>query len=331
MDKRLIKTLGTIGGAALIFCIIGFTIVHTFLYKLEVNGLYFFTNEYYVEAGGKFLLEMIRSPLLAPHFFLPFLVLLLFWMPYNREKISPTSLSVEQRVRVLGIVILMICIYQVLLNFGKIYTNVVFQKLIQYIGAIVEVKDSSEKSHTLTFFNFCVPIIITTAIFLYRFRDIIKGNYIDKLLYISVFTVTILFTSIVPVAYGLHLYDWKIAPIITSDLFPAPLQHNQNSEFSSSSGVADSAAEQSQPNQSNGLNSPKGLMGRFGKNYLLLETGPSTQCILVRTVAPEDIRNMTFDIKYKSSFREKIMDFDKDKRLLVEKTDDELIDDILGE
>jgi hypothetical protein len=72
-------------------------------------------------------------------------------------------------------------------------------------------------------------------------------------------------------------------------------------------------------------------MGRFGKNYLLLETGPSTQCFLVRTVGPEDIGNMTFDIKIKSSFREKIMDFDKDKTMLDKKTKDELIDDILAD
>ncbi len=64
---NLLKAIAILGGDTAIFYAFGFTIVQTFIHKTQLEGIFSFSSEFYVDAGGKFLLEMIRAPLFAPY------------------------------------------------------------------------------------------------------------------------------------------------------------------------------------------------------------------------------------------------------------------------
>jgi hypothetical protein len=65
LTQLLIRAAGALGGGAVVFYVLGFTVVQTYVYKNELGGMFWFTNAFYGDAGAKFLLEMIRAPLLA--------------------------------------------------------------------------------------------------------------------------------------------------------------------------------------------------------------------------------------------------------------------------
>ena len=83
------KVLGLFGGGAILFYAIGFTIVKTYISAIHLDGMIWFTREFYVDAGASFLLEIIEAPFLKPLIFLPYVFVLYLLVP--KKSLKPKS------------------------------------------------------------------------------------------------------------------------------------------------------------------------------------------------------------------------------------------------
>jgi len=79
MGQQLLKFAGALGGAAVVFYAIGFTVVQTYVHRHQLGSVFLFTDEFYRDAGAVFLLDMIRAPILGFYIFIPYLFIL-FWL-----------------------------------------------------------------------------------------------------------------------------------------------------------------------------------------------------------------------------------------------------------
>jgi len=74
MGQHLLKFVGALGGAAVVFYAIGFTVVQTYVHRHQLGSVFLFTDEFYRDAGAVFLLDMIRAPILGFYIFIPLFV-----------------------------------------------------------------------------------------------------------------------------------------------------------------------------------------------------------------------------------------------------------------
>jgi hypothetical protein len=298
----LIKVFGLLGGGAVVFYVLGFIVVQTFIYKNEIEGMFWFTNEFYRDAGAKFLLEMVRAPLLAFYVFLPYLLILFFLVPKkeNLEKASSANesslvagnenstelpseqgtLAVKQWMKVTSLVIIMALTYAIALSFdyligkegvSKFITNV-FPNPTNYPSPVIQ--------QSLAFFSMVMPIVIALALFLYHFRGRLLAGSKSRIAYQVTFVAYLLFLTIVPIAFGFHLYDWKIVPVEEPQ-------------------VISNLISEDKPQTSLRL----WLLGRFGDKYLFFKkTGIKARGV-VEVFDEEQIKFLNFDPKRADSLR----------------------------
>ena len=90
MAQSFIKILGVVGGGAVVFYTFGFIVVQSYIHSIGLEGMFWFTEDFYEDAGAKFFLTLIGTSLLAFYMFLPFLVGLFFLLPKEKD-IPPTG------------------------------------------------------------------------------------------------------------------------------------------------------------------------------------------------------------------------------------------------
>jgi len=93
MTPNLFKIVGIFGGGTVLFYTLGFTIVKTYMHQIGLEGMFWLTKEFYVDAGANFLLEMISAPLLTPHIFFIYLILLFLLLPREKKLVALDSTS----------------------------------------------------------------------------------------------------------------------------------------------------------------------------------------------------------------------------------------------
>lgn len=220
----LVKTVGLLGGIVGVFYALGFAVVQSYVYKNGFEGLFWFTNEFYRDAGGNFLLEMIRTPLLAPHIFLPFLFVLLLLLPKTEnlmvQKNEGSVMSPKQWIKMGVLSSIVIVVYFSVLLFDYYGYTVFFTNLIDNIFMGGSESYLIDTKRSLFFFCLTTPLAISLTVFLYRFRDCLKAGSRSRSVYGMLFMAYLIFLTIVPIAFGMHLYDLKLVAVKEPQLLP---------------------------------------------------------------------------------------------------------------
>lgn len=225
MTPNLFKIVGIFGGGTVLFYTLGFTIVKTYMHKIGLEGMFWLTKEFYVDAGANFLLEMISAPLLTPHIFFIYLILLFLLLPREKKLValdstgkkglSVAAISTIRKQRLKLFVLLAVIVvtglfasqYEYLM--GKIW----FSRMINTMVFDPTATELSTAKKSLAFFSFVSPLLIVMSTFLYRYFGAMKESPRIKMLYQLTAVISLVFMALIPISYGLHLYDWKLVPI----------------------------------------------------------------------------------------------------------------------
>jgi len=217
--QRIGPTFVALGSVVVIFYALGFIIVQSFIGSADVDGMFWFSRDYYEEAGGKFIVEIVRTPLVKPAFFLLFLSALIYLIP-NDDFLAAIRMRTGllgrlkrdvpfwQTIKPLMLLCLTILTYFFMGNFDALTgNNFVVNKLMPVLFWPGDAEDGQTK--TLLFFSLTVPVTVSFGLFLRRLYKGTKNSGQFK----AALSLFILFVSILPLSYGRYLYDIKAVPI----------------------------------------------------------------------------------------------------------------------
>ncbi len=285
MGQVLTKVFGTLGGAAVVFYAVGFVAVQSYAYRNGFEGMFWLTNEFYRDAGAKFLLESVRAPLTAWYLVFPYVGLLYVLIPEgNTLRVQPRRgqrLSVRQMIQTAALVAVMALTYLIVLSYGDILGNRHVVRLIDVLFRDPTNAASPEPKQALAFFTLVVPITVAVAAFLYRFRGCLKSGASSREVYGFVLVAYLVFLAIVPIAYGMHLYDWKTVPVKE----PRALGEH----------YAEAAAS--------GAGAEMWLVGEFGSRYVFLRKDRYTGEGIIEAVDTKDIKHLPLDLTRSGSLK----------------------------
>lgn len=122
MYQNLTKTLTIFGGGAAPFYAIGFTVVKTYTYKAGLGGMFWFTKEFYIDAGVLMLLLPSENNLLL----------------FEDDESSLKSEEISNRINLLIVnffivFLLILATFLYANNYDKLFGNPFFIKLIGLI------------------------------------------------------------------------------------------------------------------------------------------------------------------------------------------------------
>jgi hypothetical protein len=282
--------LGVFGGCAAVFYAVGFTTVQSYVYKYPLDGMIWFTSEFYRDAGAKFLLEFVRTPLVAWYVFFPYLIALYQLVPRgDRLRLARTGNDPVLAAHWVGVTALgamLVLTYAVALQFDAVLGSRFGADAIALMFARVGNGDVMVTASSLAFFTLTAPVVIVGAAFLWRYRGCVTLNGdANRRTYGLVAAAYLVYLAILPISYGFHLYDWRIVPV-------------QN-PTSSDSGlrVAENAPASFQA----------WLLGEFGGKYVFLaKAGPFAPGVL-EAVAVSDVKHLLLEPSRSVSLKEHLV------------------------
>lgn len=297
----MLQPILKIGGGAVLFYVFGFTIVQTYIYRNRLEGMFWLTKEFYIDAGGKFLLEMVRAPLLAFYIFIPYLILLYLLIP-KKENLKDLISSLNelkarmlksrksksrkpkyhfgQWVRLFSLIALAIGTYLFALYYEKVLDNNIFRELIYILFINPTNKQYPNLRQSLAFFSLVTPMIVALAILMHRLHGLPKSG----IAYYMVMILCLAFFAIIPIAYGFYIYDWQLVrikePKIIEKLVPKEKQKTTSACY--------------------------WLLGRFGDEYLFFKKEGNEMEGVIESFDKEDIKYLNFNVKESDSLREQM-------------------------
>ena len=230
LAQTLTRAIVVLGGGTAIFYALGFTIVNTYIRRVGLEGMFWLTKEFYVDAGANFLLEMIRSPLLAPQLFFSYLFILSLLVPKEKNLFAPLTkrsgsqtgseaiFSGKQWAKLASIFVIIIATFIFTTFFNFMQESPMFLSIIRYANFFDSDKallsaSLTSRDTSLVFFCFVTPLIVILGDFFFRFRGILKEKSKSKVYYHAAFIVYMVLIASIPISYANHLYDWKMVPL----------------------------------------------------------------------------------------------------------------------
>lgn len=275
---QLTTLLGVLGGCAAVFYAVGFTTVQSYVYKYPLDGMFWFTSEFYRDAGAKFLLEFVRTPLVAWYVFFPYLFALYQLVPHEdmlqlrAAEGRPALVSQWTRVVMLGVVLAIT--YVVALGFDEVLGTGPGSDVIDFLFVRIGDGDTWLTAQSLAFFTLTAPVVIVSASFLWRFRSCLTTNGgANRRIYELMLVGYVVFLAVLPISYGFHLYDWRIVPVRDSAALAARL------------GGAECAPGEQMA----------WLLGEFGGKYLFLTKTSTLAPGVLEAVAANDIKHLLLE------------------------------------
>lgn len=298
--QQIGSTLAALGSAVAVFYALGFLVVQCFINSADVAGMFWFSREYYEEAGGKFLVEIVRTPLMKPAFFVLYLAFLVYLIPGQEafSKVSSeggfgkkiTEIYRQNRIKAGFFLSITTVTYFFVAYFDRWAGSRFFVDYVMPVFFWSQDTPSEQKS-ALLFFSLTVPVVFALAVFI---RRLFKNSASKGRLGAAVF-LYILFVSILPISYGRYLYDIKAVPINN------PKRMYELSNIKSDLSNA----------------SKMWFLGRFGGKYLFLRkdnliTDPKADIHtialgrtegVVESLNEADVKNMNFTLERADSLR----------------------------
>ena len=113
------------------------------------------------------------------------------------------------------------------------------------------------------------------GVFLYKYRGCLKRATRSSTIYQLIIAAYLVYLAIIPIAYGFHIYDWKIVPINNADLLSTS-ETDQQSFW---------------------------LLGEFGGKYVFLKKQGVEMRGIIETVDTEKLERLSFDAKRADSLK----------------------------
>jgi hypothetical protein len=291
MGQVFWKVLAGFGGAAALFYALGFTVVQSYVYKNGFEGMFWFTNEFYRDAGAVFILDLIRVPMLAPYIFFPYFLILFLLIPKEENlrlfKEAGTSVSKAHWTKTLVLLAIMTLTAMIALYYETVLGKKFVIRLIDLLRRSSE-HTSTQPEQSLAFCSLVTPIIAVVSIFLYKHWKCLMPGCKGREFYGSILILYMVFLFIIPVTYGFYLYDVKIVPIKDSQLVSCKTDL-----------VPDAKDDEIW------------LLGEFGEKYVFfrkVKNSLSSQGI-IETYDVKEIKHLNFDIKRTSTLKVHMKDY----------------------
>lgn len=284
---QLTTILGILGGIAAVFYAVGFTTVQSYVYRYPLDGMFWFTSEFYRDAGAKFLLEFVRTPLVAWYVFFPYLIALYQLVPReDRLRLAPAGnrpalASQWLKVSALGAVLALT--YVAALAFDVVLGTAIGARVIDFLFVRIGDGEVWLTAKSLAFFSLTAPVVIVSTAFLWRYRGCLRAHGgANRRFYEMMLAGYLVFVAVLPISYGFHLYDWRIVPVKQPAALTARL---------------DTAGDRPERMQA-------WLLGEFGGKYVFLtKTSPLSPGVL-EAVAASDIKHLLLEPSRSVSLKE---------------------------
>ena len=174
---------GSLSGAAVLFVVIGYTIVLSFIQEMNLYGLANFPREFFMEADLRFLSDV--SGFFGDHIIIGSCAFLISF------SLSLLSLIYSQRKRVFKWVSLLLTVVLVLITFK--------------LGGF------SENRQRFILYAVSTPFLISLIIYLgMNISQLARPGEMVKSSYISFVILFFLLVLSIPVSYGRHIYDLDV-------------------------------------------------------------------------------------------------------------------------
>jgi len=288
MGQLIAKVLGGIGGVAVVFYAIGFVAVQSYVYRNGFEGMFWLTNEFYRDAGAKFLLETVRAPLTAWYLVFPYVWLLYLLIPKGNElQVQPgrgRTMSHRQAVQTLALLGVMAMTYLIVLSYNEILGNWYVAQAIDFLFRDPTNAAGPEPKQGLAFFTLVVPVVVAGALYLHRFQDSLKRGAPSREAYGFFLIAYVVFLTVVPIGYGMHLYDWKTVPVKEPQMLGPSFQDAGS-------------------NPGTGGGSDVWLVGEFGNRYVFLRKNRATGERFIEAVTTSDIKRLPLDLTRSGSLK----------------------------
>lgn len=215
--SQIARTVTFVGGFAAVFYAVGFTTVQSYVYRHRLDGMLWFTSDFYRDAGAKFLLEFVRTPLIAWYVFFPYLIILYQLVPKDPVlRLSwkaDAPVSPDHWLRVAGLFTVMALTYLGALFYDRILEWLPAARAAEWLFVHAADGEALQTAQSLGFFNMVAPVVIVVGGFLIQFRASLSRDPGSRRAYGLMAASYIVFLAILPISYGFHLYDWRIVPV----------------------------------------------------------------------------------------------------------------------
>lgn len=299
--KQVGTTFAALGGSVVVFYALGFMIVQCFITSADVEGMFWFSREYYEEAGGKFIVDIARTPLMKPAFFVLYLAVLLSLVP-GRDIIKEfhvsdktwkqrlAGLPAGDTIRALLLLVVALGTYFFMAYFERLAGSAFFAERVMPVF-FWSGTTPNEQKQALLFFSLTVPMVAALGLFLHRLFKYGGRKSVAR----TALALYIIFVSILPISYGRYVFDIKAVPI------------NDPQRMYALSGINSDLSDSSK----------MWFLGRFGGKYLFLRKDnlftntnmDVSKIALVRTqgvvesLNESDVKNMNFTLERADTLR----------------------------
>ncbi len=285
--KKISSPLAVVGGCVAVFYALGFLIVQCFISSANVGGMFFFSREYYEEAGGKFLVDLMRTPLMNPLFTFLYLAFLVYLVP-SRESVSslhtPEGTTLRQRIagvpagdaiRAAVLVVIVALTYVFMAYFERAHDLFVVSvgRILVKEGDALSQQDI-ELRKTLLFFGATVPAVVVLGLSLRRLLEQSTRKGVTG----AVCALYVMYVAVLPISYGRYLYDIRA------------VQLEDPSRIEAFSGT-----------ESGSEGAELWFLGRFGGKCLFVRTGKSQP--VVESLDEKDVKHMSFSLEHVGTLR----------------------------
>ncbi len=283
---QLTTILGVLGGIAAIFYAVGFITVQSYIYRYPLDGMFWFTSDFYRDAGAKFLLALIRTPLVAWYVFLPYLIVLYQLVPRDEVlRLHATRRQPALRrqwAQLLGLTLVITLTYVAALRFDLLMGSVAGAGAIDLLFGGFANSETLQIAQSLAFFCLVTPVMIAGGAFLWQYRAcLLNKDGPNRQLYEVMLAGYLLFLAILPISYGFHLYDWRIVPIKNAGLLAKQLRADQP--------VAPGIQAW--------------LLGEFGNKYVFLTKASATDNPVLEAVAIDSVKHLYLEPSHSVSLK----------------------------
>lgn len=300
--ETLLTFLKVLAGTAVLFFVVGFAIVQTYLTEHKLEGMVWLSQEFYMRAGGRFLLDAIKSPFFGAPVFFPLVVLLFFALGLRRSRIQENLscghlLTRKQLIKLVGLGVLLMVVILI-----ELVPELLFEGwLSSFVTTrLFNIPNSSFAltSQTVAFFCITLPVLIASGCSIYAlYRNLPdvreydeededqkekkkKRDDISRLAYHLIAVMFACALVYLPISYGQYIYDWRVTPIVyaglsndSGDLLETPIEDGNVGERRLY------------------------LLGEFNDKYVFVRTtqeGPEGK---VETFVSSEIHRLVFDVQ----------------------------------
>lgn len=285
MSEKFWKGVAALGGAAALFYALGFTVVQSYAYKNGFFGMFWLTKEFYRDAGGTFLLDLVRVPMLAPYIFFPLILFLFFLIPKENSLKTfcsgETWLSGKEWFKIALLLGIMILTGIFALYYGAISSHEGFADFVDLLRRSEE-STLAQPERSLAFCSLITPVMTVVAVFLYRSWKCLDAQSKRREILGGILLLYFMFVSIIPITYGFYVYDLRIVPISDPKI-----------RVELEAGVPTGEGEEIW------------FLGEFGNKYVFFRKmgNPIEPLGIIETRNVADLKRLSFDIRRAGSLR----------------------------